>query len=306
MGFGTGTQTEQPAEAAPTDTAEPTPAGLPEVTTPDPAPPAQEPSEAAPSSPSQGDGSEIQGTTTDPGASPAEPPAWAAASDVEAVLAVESVSKRVSELKTEATETGRRNAQSQIQPSVQANQQRLDQLNGGIQNILRSWNKIVKSGTLTQEEASEIIEENRGTFEALAKYDLERGRWEGRGEWIGLAGQIDPAITAEFQPRFDALMNNLDDPTFTSDFLKAVGKAVADPVRTELTEAKANVARLEDEARKAGRTTNPSPPNLGGVGGSVPTIPADESERLSRLAFGSDSNGTPPTDADKAWLAERN
>ena len=259
-----------PTEATAPPTAEPPPAGLPDPTPPSDAS-ASDNGVAAPASPPQGEQGEGQGQTpTEPGTE--EAPAWAAAEDVDAVLAVEPVAQRLetmrAEAKTEHLEEGRRTAQSQIQPTIQANQQRLDNINKGVQDFVRSWNKGVKAGEFTQEQATDLIEEHRDTFEALAQVQLESGRWEGRGEWINIAGKIDPAIPTEFNPRFQALQQGLDDPTFTDDFLKAIGKAVADPIKAELKEANANIARLQSEATAAGRTEAKPPATLGGRGGA--------------------------------------
>ena len=267
MGFGDTANTPSAAEPP---TAPPSPAGLPDPTPPQPAAPtngATPAGEAAPASPPQGDiTGEGQGQET-PGGDPPAPPAWAEATDVDTVLGVESVAARVTELKTEATEEGRRAAQSQLQPILQGNQKRLEGILTNTGEFVKSWNKLIRAGTLTQQEATEIIEDNRGTFEALAGVQREAGAWEGRGEWIALAGKSDPAIVTEFQPRFDALRNGLDDPTFTQDFLAAIGKAAVTPLKKELTEANANIARLESEARTAGRTEQPAPAKTGGLGG---------------------------------------
>ena len=244
-------------------TATPPPAGLPDPTPP-PDASASDTGVAAPASPPQGEQGEGQGQ---PESGTSAPPAWADAQDVDAVLAVEPVAQRFETMKTEATEEGRRTAQSQLQPAVQANQQRLDTITKGTQDFIRSWNKLVRSEALTPEQATDIIESNRETFEVLAQVQLESGRWEGRGEWINLAGKVDPTIPAEFNPRFQALQQGLEDPTFTDDFMKAIGKAVADPIRAELKEAKAEVEQLKATATAAGRTATRPPAVTGGVGG---------------------------------------
>ncbi len=257
--------------------AAPPPPGLPDPVDPPPAAPASDNGATEPASP-QGEQGEDKGlpqpeptTEATPTETPPEHP-WAGAADVDAVLAVESVAERVKTMAeegiTNATEEGRRTAQSQLQPILQANQQRLEGIDKHLGDHARAWNKLVKSGGITQEEATDIIEANPGYFDALRGVQLENGRWEGRGEWIRLAGEIDASIPTEFTPRFQALQSGLDDPTFTTDFLKAVGKAVADPIRAELKEAKANIERLESQARTAGRTETKPPATLGGRGGA--------------------------------------
>lgn len=309
MGFGTDAP---PADAitAPA-TASPPPQGLPDPTSPTSAAdvPASDNGTAAPAS-TQGDNAgEGQGQTLPGGDTAATPTVqpWADAQDVDAVLAVESVAARITEQRaeaiTEATETGRKTAQSQLQPLLQGNQQRLNDINKGVKGFVRSWNAGIKAGDFTQAEATAIIEEHRDTFEALAQVQLESGRWEGRGEWINLAGKIDPSIPSEFGPRFQAVQQGLDDPTFTDDFLKAVAKAGVDPIKAELKEANANIARLENEAREAGRTANPAPVKTGGLGGGSQINNADHQKWLDRVSVGVDSDGNLPTDEDRAKLA---
>ena len=257
------TTTESTAPA----TAEPPPAGLPDPTPPSDAS-ASDNGVAAPASPPQGEQGEGQGQTPpEPDTSPPPEHPWTGAEDVDAVLATEPVATRLEAMKTEHLEEGRRTAQSQLQPTIQANQQRLEGVLKGTQDMLRSWNKSVKAGELTPEQATDIIEEHRPTFEALAQMQLESGRWEGRGEWINLAGKVDATIPAEFNPRFQALQQGLDDPTFTDDFMKAIGKAVADPIRAELKEARAEVEQLKATATASGRTASPAPAKTSGVGG---------------------------------------
>ncbi len=309
MGFG------PTADAAPA-TASPPPQGL-----PDPAP-QPSPTDAAPASAngvaSAADGGAPQGDKTgegqglpQPGADTQPPPAdtppaipWADAQDVDAVLAVESVAARLetmrAEAKTEHLEEGRRTAQSQLQPVLQGNQQKLGEIKNAVQSIVRIWNKAVKDETFSHTDATDSIEEHREAFETLAQVQLESGRWEGRGEWINLAGKIDPAIPSEFGPRFQALQQGLDDPTFTDDFLKAVGKAVADPIKAELKEANAHVARLEAEAKTAGRGETKPPAPTGGLGGAgagkigpdaiiqSPTSTVDEKKAAFNEKYGGD------------------
>lgn len=293
-----------------TEAPAPDPAATPPQGLPDPAPPA---TDAAPATNGvtdpvipQGDLGETPGQTP-PGTDTPPPPAWAEAADVDAVLAVESVAERVTamreEHKAEHIEEGRKTAQSQLQPILQGNQKRLGEIQAGVQTFVRTWNKAVKAGDFTQAEATDLIEEHRSTFETLAQVQMDAGRWEGRGEWINLAGKLDSGIPSEFGPRFQALQQGLDDPTFTDDFLKAVGKAVADPIRAELTEAKANIARLEGEARDAGRISQPAPVKTGGLGGGANIDNSDPQKRLDRLSVGKDSDGNLPTDADRTWLA---
>lgn len=304
MGFGA--TAPDAAAAAAADPASTPPAGLPDATPPpDPAQPAADTGVAADGSPLQGDATgDGQVPPAQAGDDPSPAPAWAAAPDVDTVLGVEAVATRVTELKAEAQEEGRRTAQGQLQPLLQGNQRRLEEIRKGTSEFTRSWNKLVRNGNITTQEATELIEDHRGTFETLAQVQMESGRWEGRGEWIDIAAKLDPSISQEFGPRFQALQQGLDDPTFTDDFLKAVGKAVAGPIKTELQEANAHIARLEQEARDAGRNGQPAPVKTAGLGGSG-IINTTESARLDRLAYGRDADGNPPTEEDKAWIAER-
>lgn len=305
------------------DSATPTqapPSGLPEVT----APPSSEElissqgvnGEAASSTPGQGESGSGQGAEGGGEPQPGEvspgdggepsPLPWLEAQDVGQVLAIEAVA---SEVKTRE-ETARRNGQSETEKRMRPTIQQTQETYAGIQDQMRqfglSWNKLIRDGTVSQEAVEQLFESHGGTFAALVGVQQDMGIWKGITQVIERTFDHlgDSGAKADFTQRVERLRRNMVDESFTEDFVDRVREAAAAPVREQLKEANATIARLEEDAKRDGRTSQPAPANISGRGGRS-AMDNSDTARLDRLAYGKDAQGNLATDEDRQWIAER-
>ncbi len=234
-------------------------------------------------------------------------PAWSEAKDLDSLVAVEEVAQHIEGRETAAFDRGRSETHSRMQPFLQKQEETLGSIDKTMGQFAKSWNRMVKDGALTKDDIGDLLENNEGAFAALAGVHQDAGMWQGIGQVVERVGSVlnDNGLAHEFVGRVQNLRKGLQDPTFVEDFVEKVAEAKTKPIRDQLKEANANILRLENEAKQAGRTETPPPAKTSGrSSGKAPDT--SDAARAQRLAYGRDDAGNAPTDEDRAWIAARN
>ena len=297
--------------------AESSPDGLPAATSPDPTDASASAGDAgADGTPNQGgdqgagDGATgADGGGGDGGGDPA-PPAWAEARTLQEVVELSDVKTHIDGAVATGRKEGLSDAQSRMQPFLEKAEIRIGNIDSNLQAFVSSWNKHAKDGTLSPEAVQELLSNNQGAFAALAGVQQDTGMWMGLTNTITQIGkQIgSDALARDFALRSQKMRTGLTDPTFYPDLVEAISDAATKPLRAELEEAKATIARHGEQDGDTKRDVNGQRParaagRAGGAGGGL--SPDEYTKRLDRLTVGRDADGNLPTQADRDWIASQ-
>ncbi len=295
--------------------AESSPDGLPAATPPEPAD-AQAPAGDAGATgtsdeggdPGAGDGG--IGADGGDGAGEQAPPAWHEARSLQEVVELPEFKTHIDGAVAAGRKEGLSDAQSRMQPFLEKAEIRIGNIDANTQAFVTSWNKHVKDGTLSPEAVQELLGNNQAAFVALSGMQQDTGIWMGLQNTITQIGkQIgSDALARDFALRAQKMRTGLTDPTFYPDLVEAISDAATKPLRGELEEAKATIARHGEQDGDTKRDVNGQRParaagRAGGAGGGL--SPDEYDKRLDRLTVGRDADGNLPTQADRDWIASQ-
>ena len=261
-----------------------TPNDSPEPTaTLEPAPLAQDPPSGEPAPVEGGE----------PGAQePAEPPAWAAISDASELLELEGVKPHLEERVNAARETAKKEGASEthrrLQPLLDRQQDTLRGIDEKVGRFTDGWNRLARTkdaeGNLTVDPArlQDLLDDNREAFAALGGMHRTEGVWSGAAGLVKELGDAmkSDTLASDFRPRLERLQRGDTDSAIFSDMVEAIADSATKPLQDELKESKAQITRLESEAREVKRNGQPAPANPPGGGGGLGKSKAEEDDIL--------------------------
>ena len=204
---------------------------------------------------------------------------WTSPESAEALWEHEEAKSRLEQSDREGFKRGRTETQQRMQGFLQKQTHHLSSIDGGVQRIVRDFNKLAKSEDADAQAISNILDEHAGTFEALQGVHQEAGKWVGAKGVMAEMGKAleDSGFYTEFSERLDGISQGMTDPTLFPDIVERISKAaVKQAMEKERTKIEKQVReRVEAELRAEARSDGKPPAKpVGGGGAGALTVDA--------------------------------
>lgn len=217
------------------------------------------------------------------GAQKTEPPAWAAIPEASGVLEHESIAplveERVNTAREAAKKEGHSEAHRRLQPLMDRQQDTLRGIDERLTRFSTDWNRLTRAKDADGNPAidparlQDLLDDNRESLAALGGLHRNEGVWSGAAGLVKeLANAMSSdAFSSDFRPRLERMQRGDTDSGIFTDMVEAIAGSAKKPLQDELKEAKAQITRLESEAREAKRNGQPAPANPPGGAATSPT-----------------------------------
>lgn len=224
----------------------------------------------------------------EPEGAPEEPaaPVWASFENAESALEHPDVVPLLERRAEDAYNRAYSDVQSQMQPSVQKQEEYAANVDKRMTDFMSVLKKQVRAGSFDQSALEEVIEDHPEVFSGINGQAQQTGRHQGVdsavAELLTKAGAADKLLS--FQARLGKLRQGLSEPTFAEDLVKAISDAAITKAkeRWEKDEGKLVRERVEAQVRNEKRQEQPAPaePKGGsaGTGGAYKNL--DEARAL--------------------------
>jgi hypothetical protein len=128
----------------------------------------------------------------------------------------------------------------------------------------------------------DLLDDNKETVALFNEERRRDGLWDGAASLVKELGDVvkSEALLSDFRPRLDRLSRGGTDSSIFTDMVDAIADSAKEPLKDELTEAKAKITRLETEVREAKRNGQAPPVNPPGGGGGGGKSKAEEDDIL--------------------------
>lgn len=232
----------------------------------------------------------------EPGAQKPEPPAWAEVSEASELFELEGVKplheERVNTAREAAKKEGASETHRRMQPLIDRQQDTVRDINDKVGQFTSQWNRLTRAkdaeGNPTVDPArlQDLLDDNRDAFGALSGMHRTEGVWSGAAGLVKELGDAmkSDTLASDFRPRLERLQRGDTDSAIFTDMVEAIADSSKKPLQDELREAKAQITRLESEAREVQRNGQPAPANPPGGGGGLGKTAAEEDDILMNPA----------------------
>ena len=206
-----------------------------------------------------------------------------------------ALAEHVKEREKAATEKGRSETHSRMQPFLQQQTGHLRRIDESTATIaeelvtLKERAEDPEDTSVSMKDYNALLTKHKEMFPALSEQKYTAGWWGGLSNMVGAIGKHlgDDKIVEQFTPRFQAVANNDSDPTIVEDFVDAITAAAVKAALETDRPKTAKQARDNQAAEIRQMARNGTPPpaaSAGNAGGAKRTVKDIEKMTAEQIA----------------------